>query len=166
VFDPDIDLQPQYVSINGVVCDEGTMGSLSQNTWDYGDNDGLGFNTLYVRLTGRADPDDYMTTPCYIQLRTTTGDMRSDPSAFRFFDELYVDTTWSRVMLGNSKTLASCSILEPQIPSAWSTSEITVTINLGGLSGSKAYLYVFDSNNAPSNANAFGSSKGYPVKIR
>jgi len=33
---------------------EGTLGSLGRGQWGYGDNDSLGFNTVYVRLTLRA----------------------------------------------------------------------------------------------------------------
>lgn len=36
---------------------EGTVGSLSAGEWDYGDNDSLGYSTLYVRLTAGGDPD-------------------------------------------------------------------------------------------------------------
>lgn len=36
---------------------EGTMGSLSEGQWDYGDNDTLGYSTIYVRLPGGIDPD-------------------------------------------------------------------------------------------------------------
>lgn len=35
----------------------GTLGSLSAGEWDWGDNDTLGFNTIYVRLTDNVDPD-------------------------------------------------------------------------------------------------------------
>ena len=71
----------------------------------------------------------------------------------RFFDDIYVDSTYSRVMLGNNATYSSCTILEPQIPTAWSGTSITVTANLGALTGSTAYLFVFDSTN---DANATG----------
>lgn len=71
----------------------------------------------------------------------------------RFWDDLYIDTTWSRVMLCNDETYEDATICEPQIPSAWSTTSITVTANLGALTGTKAYLFVFDSDN---NANATG----------
>lgn len=32
------------------------LGGLSENHWTYGDNDGLGFETIYVKLAGGADP--------------------------------------------------------------------------------------------------------------
>ena len=35
----------------------GTIGSLAAGAWDWGDNDTLGFNTVYVRLTDGVDPD-------------------------------------------------------------------------------------------------------------
>lgn len=35
----------------------GTMGSLTASQFDYGDNDTLGFSTIYVRLADDADPD-------------------------------------------------------------------------------------------------------------
>ena len=35
----------------------GTMGSLAVSQFDYGDNDALGYSTIYVRLADGADPD-------------------------------------------------------------------------------------------------------------
>jgi hypothetical protein len=35
------------------------IGSLEPGEWAWGDNDGLGYSTLYVRLTNELDPDDY-----------------------------------------------------------------------------------------------------------
>lgn len=35
----------------------GTVGSLAASEWDYGDNDALGYNTIYVRLSDGSDPD-------------------------------------------------------------------------------------------------------------
>jgi hypothetical protein len=35
----------------------GTVGSLNASEWDWGDNDTLGYNTVYVRLSDGADPD-------------------------------------------------------------------------------------------------------------
>ena len=52
----------------------------------------------------------------------------------------------------------NATIIEPQIPSAWCNSSITVKVNLGAFTGSTAYLFVFDSDN---NRNA----TGYPVAI-
>ena len=58
--DPGI-LEPKTVIINGTPRQEGTLGSLAANRWGYGDNDSLGYSTIYVRITpsaGAGDPDD------------------------------------------------------------------------------------------------------------
>lgn len=78
---------------------------------------------------------------------------------YRYFDDVYIDSTLSRVMIGNSSIYSACTILEPQIPSTWSETSITARVNLGKLLDSEiAYLYVFDANN---NHNA----EGIPVTI-
>jgi hypothetical protein len=74
-------------------------------------------------------------------------------------DDVYVDTTWSRVMIGNAATYSSCTNFEVQIPSAWADGSVTVTaITRSFASGTRAYVYVFDSNNSV-NAN------GFPITI-
>ena len=49
--------EPDIVLENNVGMPDGTLGSLAAGEFDYGDNDTLGFNTVYVRLTDGADPD-------------------------------------------------------------------------------------------------------------
>jgi hypothetical protein len=44
------------VNINGVLATKGTMGSLNENEWDFGDPDSLGYDTLVVRITGGVTP--------------------------------------------------------------------------------------------------------------
>lgn len=79
--------------------------------------------------------------------------------AFRYFDDVYVDNTFSRVMLCNSESYTSATVCEPQPPTAWADGSITVTVNAGAITdGSTAYLFVFDSANS---ANA----TGYEVTI-
>ncbi len=78
---------------------------------------------------------------------------------YRYFDDMYVDTTFSRVILANNQNYESATIAEPQIPSAWSSDSINCTINIGKLTNnSTAYLFVFDESN---NHNAIG----YPIQI-
>lgn len=48
---------PSEVRIDGSAATEGTAGSLNAGEWDWGDNDSLGYSTVYVRLTGGGDPD-------------------------------------------------------------------------------------------------------------
>ncbi len=79
-------------------------------------------------------------------------------NCYRFFDDIYIDNTWSRVILANNSNYENATITEPQIPTAWSTNSITITVNLGKLTGNSAYLFVFDIDN---NCNPIG----YPIEI-
>lgn len=45
------------VYIAGAAATKGTLGSLTAGQWGYGDNDTLGYSTVYVRLSGGGDPD-------------------------------------------------------------------------------------------------------------
>lgn len=45
------------VYINGAAATKGTLGSLTAGQWGYGDNDTLGYSTVYVRLSAGGDPD-------------------------------------------------------------------------------------------------------------
>lgn len=49
--------QPSAVTLaESTVLSAGTIGALTGNTWAYGDNDDLGFSTIYVRLTAGGTP--------------------------------------------------------------------------------------------------------------
>lgn len=66
-------------------------------------------------------------------------------------DDLYLDDTWARVMIGNASTFAASTIREVQIPTSWSDGSIKVQINRGSFGASaSAWLYVIDRNNVPS----------------
>jgi hypothetical protein len=47
----------QVVTEDGSDMTEGTLGALAITEYAYGDNDALGYSTVYVRLTDGADPD-------------------------------------------------------------------------------------------------------------
>ena len=47
--DPSIATQPDAITRARVRLDEGTAGSLDDLEWDYGDNDSLGYSTVYLR---------------------------------------------------------------------------------------------------------------------
>ena len=77
-------------------------------------------------------------------------------NSFRYFAGVYIDDTPSRVMLGDNQDYNSCTIMEPQIPTAWNENSITINVNLGTLPDSgTAYLFIFDSEN---NHNLIGHS--------
>lgn len=51
--------EPTNVTTDGTykIDTNGTLGSLNPGEWDWGDNDTLGYSTVYVRLDDGADPD-------------------------------------------------------------------------------------------------------------
>ena len=66
-------------------------------------------------------------------------------SNWRYFDDVYLDTTLARVVLANKPSLSESTIIENQIPTAWSDGSITATVNLGQFTqGQAAYIFVVD----------------------
>lgn len=51
------DIKPATVLENDSLMTEGTLGSLNEGEWAFGDNDSLGYETVYVRLNDSTDPD-------------------------------------------------------------------------------------------------------------
>ena len=61
--------------------------------------------------------------------------------------DIYVDNTWSRVMICAASTWSACKTNEVEIPTAWSQNSITVVLRAGAIINlNNAYLYVVDSN--------------------
>ncbi len=68
-----------------------------------------------------------------------------------YYDDVYIDDTLARIEIGDNAVFADCTHREIQIPSAWSNTEVTVTINQGTFTPAEtAYLFVIDSNGDPS----------------
>jgi len=81
------------------------------------------------------------------------------PNNWRYFADIYLDTSLSRVVLANNPVLSEATIIENQIPSSWSATVITATVNLGQFqAGQTAYLFVVDSTGTP-------SASGLPVSV-
>ena len=49
--------KPRQVVENAVKINYNALGSLSASEWGYGDNDTLGYSTVYIRLSDGTDPD-------------------------------------------------------------------------------------------------------------
>lgn len=76
-----------------------------------------------------------------------------------YFNDIYLDTTLARVIIGNAATFDACTAKEMQIPSVWSDTSITAKINLGGFGDTgSAYLYVVDSFGAV-------NTSGFPINL-
>jgi len=74
-------------------------------------------------------------------------------------DEVYVDTTWSRVMLGDKPLRKEGRTWEIQIPVKWTDTSIELEAHPGIFkAGQSAYVFVFD---AEGNSNEVG----FPVRI-
>ena len=70
---------------------------------------------------------------------------------WRYYDDIYLDTTLQRVVLADKPVLSQATIIEPQIPTTWSDGSITATVNLGKFTqGQTAYLFVVDATGTPS----------------
>ena len=83
----------------------------------------------------------------------------SPPSLTWWMDDIYVDSSFARIMLGNASTYAASTHFEMQVPTAWSNSSVSVKVNTGAFAANQqAYLYVVDANG---NIN----SQGYPITI-
>lgn len=82
----------------------------------------------------------------------------SNPGAYVYTDDVYVDTTLQRVEIGNASNYTSSTHREIQYPTAWSTGQISVTFNMGSFTeGTQVYLFVIDASGAP--------SSGYPITV-
>jgi hypothetical protein len=69
---------------------------------------------------------------------------------WRYFAEVYLDYTPARVVLANNPTLSLATIVENQIPTAWSNTSITFVINLGRFTtGQTAYVFVITPSGVP-----------------
>lgn len=82
----------------------------------------------------------------------------SNSGARVYVDNVYIDTSWARVELGNASTYAASTQREIQVPSQWSNGSVNVKVNTGKFAaGSTAYLYVTDASN--------NTSPGVAVKV-
>ncbi|KZX84429.1 hypothetical protein A3715_16720 [Oleiphilus sp. HI0009] len=68
------------------------------------------------------------------------------PNTFEYYDSLYVDGTWHRVIACEAPKVEDCRLREIQVPISWSDSDITVKPIFGALKRfTHIYFYVFDS---------------------
>jgi hypothetical protein len=78
------------------------------------------------------------------------GRMQGYTTNWRYFDDVYVDTTLQRVVLADKPVLSQATIIELQVPVAWSDGSITAIVNLGKFTqGQVAYLIVVDASGTP-----------------
>lgn len=79
----------------------------------------------------------------------------SNGGARVYTDNVYIDTSWARVELGNASTYGASTRREIQVPTQWSDGSVSFKLNPGTFaSGSTVYLYVTDANNVTSPGRA------------
>lgn len=87
-----------------------------------------------------------------VQLRTdnfTDSSHLAPNGASVYMDDIYIDDTLARVMLGDKPTLAQSTQREIQLPFLWADGSITITPRASAWpDGQTVYLYVFDANGA------------------
>jgi len=88
----------------------------------------------------------------------------ANAGAHIYVDDVYIDTSWSRVEIGNAPTYAASTHREIQVAKAWADGSVTVNFNPGTFpGGSTAYLFVTDANGNTSAGKQItigGSSSG------
>lgn len=119
----------------------------------------LGVDTGIITHTS-AFPDKYS---ILYQTQVSNG---AQPGSQSYYDELYINDSWNRVIICKGSTLNKCGrYSEIQIPTNWSDTQITVKLNLGELNPeSSLYLYVFDKN-GKANTSGFPLCKKCPLPL-
>jgi hypothetical protein len=109
---------------------------LEGETWYLGED----MDALPLLLTGSPSGINQVDIRAYIGNRSnSTPTMDEDIDIW--WDDIYVNDTWQRVELCN----AAKDHCEIQVPSSWSDTSITATVNAGAFeTGDTAYLYVYD----------------------
>lgn len=119
---------------------------------------------VQIRENGKQVLDYVGPTDKYPGTRRTVGiggwTLVKDPNNWRYYSDVYLDTTLSRVVLADKPVLNDATVIENQIPSSWNDQSITATVNLGRFTqGQTAYLFVVDSSGSP-NATGLAVTAG------
>ncbi len=113
---------------------------ISDGIWKFYQNGILGTDNTFITRNTKW-PNRYS---IIYQSQVSNG---AQPGSIMYYDSLYVDDTWHRVLICPEVTWSTRSNCEVQIPSVWNDSQVTVHVNKGGLDMSKtSYLYVIDKN--------------------
>jgi hypothetical protein len=104
-------------------------------------NNGSECGTDWSFVDGTPPTNAYFYFGGYMRDYANTGSENN----YVYMTNIFLDYGTIRVVLGDSATLADCTMLEPQPYTAWSASSVTLTGNCGGLTaGSTGYLHVLN----------------------
>ncbi len=108
-------------------------------------------SNLYT-ASGLCDPSPYTDSWISLSIENYWTLVPPPVNSYVYFDDVYIDNTWARVMAGDQSTFDASTHREIQIPSAWSDTEITITLNQGSFASlNNTYIYVVDANGNASN---------------
>ncbi len=83
---------------------------------------------------------------------------------WRYYSDIYYDHSFARVVVANAADYDKATIVEPQLPTAWSDGSITVTFNQGKLPDTgAAYVFVFDTEDTVSAPHAIQIGTSAPA---
>lgn len=110
----------EVLNENSSPMTEGTIGSLSAGEFDYGDNDGLGYSTVYVRLADSTDPDskadDWLETGVHgIRLGNCVGGEVKHPHFEGTFTKRFASETGSNGNKGNEIKIQRGNATSPDL---------------------------------------------------
>lgn len=141
--DPSL-LQPDAVLLDGKLISEGTVGSLSDHSWDYGDNDSLGYSTVYMRDdTGDPDTSGVEIRTCIIptMLAYVNGKMlvgSSDGIVYKLDTTEYKDLTTHHIRFD-----LRTAYVQPHIDSIVIE---RINISVGGKTGGRFTASIYTNN--------------------
>ena len=135
-----------------LAVDIGTAGSSDGSWYAWMNEEGRAYTTISqsnVMVVGAADGTiDAIKLDNYIGNCDDAGGTVecADPTEIDlYYDDIYIDNSWARVEIGDAATYANCTHREIQIPTAWSSTEITAIANYGSFNdGEQVYLFVVD----------------------
>ncbi len=72
----------------------------------------------------------------------------SGTTQYRYYGDLYLDGSFSRILIGDNQNYTECTHLELQIPTSWSTTSVSFLPNRGSFNdNTNLYLYVINEDN-------------------
>lgn len=155
----------QFYAYHGsYLCEEWDDWGGNDNSWNRLE---ILLNANSTSVTGRAYTNGSLTHTCAISAPANTDcvsiglNPNSSISVNVWFDDVYIDTVWTRVELCSGSTWSSKGTCEIQPASSWSSTSIAITFNQGAFANSStAYLYIIDSSNSPVDSDGYGLTIG------
>lgn len=140
-------LEDRWVHYQHALKEASSRSASDGWVWSRRDCDPFGHNGTNLATRSEVDANfDQIRIGHYHDVGERDGCDPSNSSRM-WTDNVYIDTTWARVEIGDRASYEACTQREIQIPTAWNGGEVTVDVNLGRFSsGSSVYVFVVDEN--------------------